>query len=198
MWQCGTHSVPVGSHEGNGMMWATLMWAAQMDPIESIAVYNWLEQAYSAEMSARAQAALPLVHVPAVTVPPTNTTSSAAGASGGGQTAANAATIAALLSALGVASPSGSSGGTSNVTLLQPAVSATMQVNLQSDVAEQQITEGDLGPATYALHTASMPPAGDASIKYHCGVENGKSYCHHAAASHNNTLPALVDHVALR
>ena len=170
MWQCGTHSVPVGSHVSNGMLWATLMRAARMDPTETIAVYNWLEQAYSAEMSARAQAALPLVHLPAVTVPPTNTTSSAAGASGGGQTAANAATIAALLSALGVASPSGSSGGTPNVTQLQPAVSATMQINLQSDIAEQRITEGDIAPATYALHTASMPPAGDASIKYHCTV----------------------------
>ena len=34
---------------------------------------------------------------------------------------------------------------------LQPADSATMQLNLQSDVAEQQIIEGDLAPATYAL-----------------------------------------------
>ena len=62
-----------------------------------------------------------------------------------------------------------------------------MQLKLQSDVAEQQITEGDLAPATYALHTACMPPAGDLSIKYHSGVKNGKSYRHHAAASHNNT-----------
>ena len=63
-----------------------------------------------------------------------------------------------------------------------------MQVNLMADISNQQITEGDLAPATYALHTGSMPPAGDTSIKYHCGVENGKSYRHHAAASHNNTL----------
>ena len=63
-----------------------------------------------------------------------------------------------------------------------------MQINLQSDIAEQRITEGDIAPATHALHTASMPPAGDTSIKYHCGVENGKSYRHHASASHNNTL----------
>ena len=137
-------------------------------------------------MSARAQVALPLVHVPAVTAPPTNTMSSAAVAPGGGQAATNAAALSALLAALGAAAPPGSSGGASTVTALQPAVSATMQFNLQSDIAEQQITEGDLGPATYALHTASMPPAGDASIKYHCGVENGKSYRHHAAASHNN------------
>ena len=93
-----------------------------------------------------------------------------------------------MLAALGAAAPPGSPGVASTVTALQPAVSATMQINLQSDIAEQQITEGDIGPATYALHTASMPPAGDASIKYHCGVENGKSYRHHAAASHNNTL----------
>ena len=170
------------------MLWATLMRAAQMDPIESIAVYNWLEQAYSAEMSARAQAALPLVHVPAVTAPPTNATSSAAVAPGGGQASTNAAAISALLAALGVAAPPGSPGGASTVTALQPAISATMQINLQSDIAEQRITEGDIAPATYALHTASMPPAGDTSIKYHCGVENGKSYRHYAAASHNNTL----------
>ena len=50
-----------------------------------------------------------------------------------------------------------------------------------------------LAPATYALHTASMPPAGDVSIKYHCGVENGKSYRHHAAASHNNTLMKMCN-----
>ena len=43
---CGPHSVPVGTHECNGMMWATLMKAARMDPIESVAVYSWLEQAY--------------------------------------------------------------------------------------------------------------------------------------------------------
>ena len=84
--------------------------------------------------------------------------------------------------------PAGSPGVAANTFQLQPAVSATMQINLQTDIAEQQITEGDIGPATYALHTASMPPAGDVSIKYHCGVENGKSYRHHASASHNNTL----------
>ena len=75
---CGTHSVPVGSHVGNGMLWATLMRAARLDPTEAIAVYMWLEQAYSAELSTRAQEPLPLVHVSAVTVPPTNTTSGAA------------------------------------------------------------------------------------------------------------------------
>ena len=31
---CGTHSVPVGSHESNGMLWATLMMAAQLDAME--------------------------------------------------------------------------------------------------------------------------------------------------------------------
>ena len=113
---------------------------------------------------------------------------SAAVAPGGGQASTNAATISALLAALGAAAPPGSPGVASTVTALQPAVSATMQINLQSDIAEQRITEGDIGPATYALHTASMPPAGDVSIKYHCGVENGKSYRHHAAALHNTTL----------
>ena len=58
---CGTHSVPVGSHVGNGMLRATLMRAARLDPTEAIAVYMWLEQAYSAELSTRAQEPLPLV-----------------------------------------------------------------------------------------------------------------------------------------
>ena len=187
---CGTHSVPVGSHESNGMLWATLMMAAQLDAMESAAVYNWLEQAYSAEMSTRAQDILPLAHVPAVTVPQTLTTPSAAVAPRGGQ----ADTISALLAALGVATPHGLPAVTPAVTALQPAaVSATMRINLLADIAEQQITEGDLAPATYALHTASMPPADDASIKYHCGVENGKSYRHHAAATHNNTLLKLCN-----
>ena len=181
---CGPHSVPVGSHECNGMLWATLMKAARMTPVECIAVYTWLEQAYSIGMSTRAQAILPMVHVPAVTVPPTLTTSSSSAAPGGGQ----ADTISALLTALGVATPPVLPAVTPSVTALQPAVSATMQVNLMADISNQQITEGDLAPATYALHTGSMPPAGDTSIKYHCGVENGKSYRHHAAASHNNTL----------
>ena len=78
---CGPHSVPVGSHVGNGMLWATLMRAAGMDPPESIAVYMymcmWLEQAYSVEMSNRAQVPLPFGHVPAVTPPPPNASSGA-------------------------------------------------------------------------------------------------------------------------
>ena len=186
---CGPHSVPVGSHECNGMLWATLMKAARMTPVECIAVYTWLEQAYSIGMSTRAQAILPMVHVPAVTVPPTLTTPSSSAAPAGGQ----ADTISALLTALGVATPPVLPAVTPSVTALQPAVSATMQINLLADISNQQITEGDLAPATYALHTASMPPADDASIKYHCGVENGKSYRHHAAATHNNTLLKLCN-----
>ena len=108
---CGPHSVPVGSSVSNGMLWATLIcvWRVRfMDPTEYIAVYAWLEQAYSAELSARAQAALPLVQLPAVTAPPINATSSAAAASGVSQTAPDAATIAAVMATLGVAQPAGS------------------------------------------------------------------------------------------
>ena len=35
---CGSRSVPVGSHVGNGILWATLMQAARLDPTETIAV----------------------------------------------------------------------------------------------------------------------------------------------------------------
>ena len=64
-----------------------------------------------------------------------------------------------MMAAMGIVQPIVQPGGAPNTgQLLQPAVSATMQLNLQSDVAEQQITEGDLAPATYALHTACTCP----------------------------------------
>ena len=51
---------------------------------------------------------------------------------------------------MGIVPPGGTPPGAANTgLLLQLAVSATMQLNLQSDVAEQQVTEGDLAPATY-------------------------------------------------
>ena len=50
-----------------------------------------------------------------------------------------------MMAAMGIVQPIVQPGGAPNTgQLLQPAVSATMQLNLQSDVAEQQITEGDL------------------------------------------------------
>ena len=52
-----------------------------------------------------------------------------------------------MMAAMGIVQPIVQPGG-APTTGLQPAVSATMQLNLQSDVAEQQITEGDLASAT--------------------------------------------------
>ena len=56
----GAHVVPCGDVEANGMLWRLMATYARLNTSELLALIMWLEVAYSATMSARAAAHLPM------------------------------------------------------------------------------------------------------------------------------------------
>ena len=77
----GTHVIPSGDVEANGMLWRLMATYARLNTSELLALIMWLEVAYSATMSARAAAHLPNGLVSAVALPNVNAAAPAVAAS---------------------------------------------------------------------------------------------------------------------
>ena len=179
----GPFSVPVGSAPVNGMKWGMLAQQGQLSRAEYLATVAWLEEAWSEEMSKRmlgaisvlshaslpsAPAVLSPVAAPLAVAPQPPAAMSAPAPS---PTMGLAGTMAAL-------SMGGAPASTATAT---PAVTATAALNLTSDLLNQPgLNEGDFAPATFALHTAHMPPSAHAEIKYGSDVVASKPYRNHA------------------